>query len=75
MAKKQTRRSISVSGPLYDRFRAYCHTNDVSMSSVVTKLVTDHLDQEESDAAPDVPPEPVVTKAPPKETAETIFTF
>lgn len=35
MSKKQTRRSISVSGDTYDRLKAHCDEHQLSMSGVV----------------------------------------
>jgi len=35
MAKKQTRRSISVSRTTYERLKAFCETNNISMSQFV----------------------------------------
>ena len=35
MAKKQTRRSVSIRGSTYDQIRRYCERNDVSMSEFV----------------------------------------
>ena len=43
MAKKQTRRSISVSRDTYERLRAYCETNGISMSQFVERRVGDFL--------------------------------
>lgn len=43
MAKKQTRRSISVSRETYERLRAYCETNGISMSQFVERRVGDFL--------------------------------
>lgn len=43
MAKKQTRRSISVSRNTYERLKAYCETNGISMSQFVEKRVGDYL--------------------------------
>jgi len=43
MAKKQTRRSISVSGNTYERLKAYCETNGVSMSQFIEQRVGDFL--------------------------------
>ncbi len=43
MAKKQTRRSISVSKGTYERLRAYCETNGISMSQFVEKRVGEVL--------------------------------
>ena len=35
MAKKQTRRSVSIKGSTYEQIRKYCERNDVSMSEFV----------------------------------------
>lgn len=43
MAKKQTRRSISVSKNTYERLKAYCETNSMSMSQFVEQRVGDFL--------------------------------
>ena len=43
MAKKQTRRSISVSKFTYERLKAYCETNGISMSHFVEERVGDFL--------------------------------
>jgi len=43
MAKRQTRRSISVSRSTYERLRAYCETNGISMSQFVETRVGDFL--------------------------------
>jgi hypothetical protein len=43
MAKKQTRRSISVSRATYDRLKAFCETNGISMSQFVENRVGDVL--------------------------------
>ncbi len=43
MAKKQTRRSISVSKFTYERLKAYCETNSISMSQFVEQRVGDFL--------------------------------
>lgn len=60
MAKKQTRRSISVSGRLYDRLRLWCDQNHTSMSNVVEVVVGKHIGLEARDAAPS--PSPVVPR-------------
>jgi len=51
MAKKQTRRSISVSRMTYERLKAFCETNSISMSQLVETRVNDFLG---SDVAPPV---------------------
>jgi hypothetical protein len=43
MAKKQTRRSISVSRTTYERLKAFCETNNISMSQLVETQVNDFL--------------------------------
>lgn len=35
MAKKQTRRSVSIRGSTYDQIRKYCERHDISMSEFV----------------------------------------
>jgi len=47
MAKKQTRRSISVSRTTYERLKAFCETNNISMSQFVETRVGDFLGQHE----------------------------
>lgn len=39
MAKKQTRRSISVTGRTYQRFQTLCKLQDESMSGYLEKLI------------------------------------
>jgi hypothetical protein len=60
MAKKQTRRSISVSKTTYERLRAYCETNGISMSQFVESRVGDYLGRSTSvfTAAPAPTPAP-----------------
>ena len=43
MAKKQTRRSVSLSRQTYERLRAYCETNELSMSEFVETRIGDVL--------------------------------
>src|SRR5690348_15199104 len=43
MAKKQTRRSISVSRSTYERLKAFCESNNISMSQFVETRVGDFL--------------------------------
>jgi len=71
MAKKQTRRSISVSKTTYERLKAYCETTGMSMSSFVEDRVGDFLGRSARQVRKptDEAPEPV--KRPP----DQIFTF
>ena len=43
MARKQTRKSISVSGGTYTRFRAWCQSTGNTMSGVTEQLIRAHL--------------------------------
>ena len=43
MAKKQTRRSVSLSKSTYERIKAYCEVNALSMSQFVEKRIGDFL--------------------------------
>jgi hypothetical protein len=43
MAKKQTRRSVSVSKTTYERLKAYCEVNNVSMSEFIETRIGDFL--------------------------------
>jgi hypothetical protein len=62
MAKKQTRRSISVSRTTYERLKAFCETNNISMSQLVETQVNDFLGT--GDVAPVTPSVPVRPVAP-----------
>ena len=55
MAKKQTRRSISVSRTTYERLKSFCEANGVSMSQFVETRVGDFLG---GDAPPASAPAP-----------------
>ena len=50
MAKKQTRRSISVSRTTYERLKAFCESNNISMSQFVETRVGDFLGQSDGPA-------------------------
>jgi hypothetical protein len=39
MAKKQTRRSVSIRGATYEKIRAYCEKHSLSMSEFVEDLI------------------------------------
>lgn len=68
MAKKQTRRSISVSKDTYERLKAYCETNDLSMSQFVEQRVGDFLGRNDRRTIRDESPRS-------SSTADHIFTF
>lgn len=62
MAKKQTRRSISVSRTTYERLKAFCEANQISMSQLVETRVNDFLG--EGSAAPTITERPAPRPAP-----------
>jgi hypothetical protein len=43
MAKKQTRRSVSLSKTTYERLKMYCESNGLSMSEFVEGRIGDYL--------------------------------
>jgi hypothetical protein len=43
MAKKQSRRSISINRQIYERLKAHCEGKDVSMSSFVEATIMSYL--------------------------------
>ena len=56
MAKKQTRRSISVSRTTYERLKAFCEANNISMSQFVETRVGDFLGSNETIPGPTITP-------------------
>jgi hypothetical protein len=67
MAKKQTRRSISVSRTTYERLKAFCETNNISMSQLVETRVNDFLgtsDGVPTTPTPSAPIRPAIPMAP-----------
>ena len=71
MAKKQTRRSISVSRATYERLKSYCETNGMSMSQFVETRVGDFLGRSlrrppeaEAQKVPSAPQEVAPPRAP-----------
>ena len=71
MAKKQTRRSISVSRPTYERLKSYCETNGISMSQFVERRVGAFLGRYEAPVvSTDSASDPDLKLSP-----EQIFTF
>lgn len=58
MAKKQTRRSISVSRVTYERLKAFCEANNVSMSQLVETRVNDFLGDQPAGVPRDQPDYP-----------------
>ena len=68
MAKKQSRRSVSLSRTTYERLKAYCETNDLSMSEFVESRIGTFLGRDKS-------PKDAKDQNQKDRTAERIFTF
>ena len=66
MGKKQTRRSISVSRTTYERLKAFCETNNISMSQLVETQVNGFLGTETTGDAvrPAAPRPPLPSTSP-----------
>jgi len=64
MAKKQTRRSISVSRTTYERLKAFCEANNISMSQLVETRVNDFLGNEGPSAGDSPRPRPMPSPSP-----------
>ena len=62
MAKKQTRRSISVSRTTYERLKAFCESNNISMSQFVETRVGDFLGQDGTTTVDIIRPTPVAPR-------------
>src|SRR5450432_144218 len=72
MAKKQTRRSISVSRTTYERLKAFCEVNNISMSQFVETRVGDFLGESQGHAITTlIPSQPKPTAHAPRPTATT----
>ena len=68
MAKKQSRRSVSLSKLTYERLRSYCETNNISMSQFVETRIGDFLGRSRKAARTE-------EEGAEEKMAERIFTF
>ena len=73
MAKKQTRRSVSLSRGTYERLKAFCEVNEVSMSEFVESRIGDYLGRPRRPQPPTLAPE--IDDESTKNRAGGIFTF
>ncbi|HEX4454880.1 MAG TPA: hypothetical protein VH143_28665 [Kofleriaceae bacterium] len=64
MAKKQTRRSISVSRTTYEKLKAFCETNNISMSQFVETRVGDFLGEGVTTPMAPTTPKPFIPARP-----------
>ena len=58
MAKRQTRRSISVKGITYQRLKNFCEDNGVSVSGYLEQIIADKLDAQNVPVPEKVEPRP-----------------
>lgn len=79
MAKKQSRRSVSMSKSTYERLRAFCEVNEQSMSQFVEERIGDFLGRRGGEGSKSVAaPSPATGEskpAPKKLNGDHIFTF
>jgi|RhiMethySRZTD1v2_1073278.scaffolds.fasta_scaffold232109_2 hypothetical protein len=74
MAKKQTRRSVSLSRNTYERLKAFCEATSVSMSEFVETRIGEHLGRpQHRKPAPALAPD--VDEESSRNRAGGIFTF
>ncbi|MBL4686259.1 MAG: hypothetical protein JKY37_16820 [Nannocystaceae bacterium] len=58
MAKRQTRRSISVKGITYQRLKNFCEDSGVSVSGYLEQIIADQLDAQNVPVPEKVDPRP-----------------
>ncbi len=64
MAKRQTRRSISVKGITYQRLKNYCENQNVSVSGYLESIIAERLDEANVPVPEKVEPRPSASKEP-----------
>lgn len=62
MAKRQTRRSISVKGITYQRLKNFCEESGVSVSGYLEQIIADQLDAQNVPVPEKVEPRPDAPK-------------
>jgi hypothetical protein len=62
MARKQTRKSISITGTMYRHLRAHCEAHGLTMSNCVTKWIIENIG----------PPPGLVSEDEPEQEAENV---
>ncbi|MEX1368543.1 MAG: hypothetical protein AB1Z98_35770 [Nannocystaceae bacterium] len=78
MAKRQTRRSISVKGITYQRLKNFCETQGMSVSGYLEDIIAARLDEAHVPVPERVDPRPEPAVKAPHEKEEIIsqhFTF
>jgi len=67
MAKRQTRRSISVKGITYQRLKNFCESQGMSVSGYLEDIIASRLDEANVPVPEKVEPRPEPTKQPQRE--------
>lgn len=67
MAKRQTRRSISVKGITYQRLKNYCEDQNLSVSGYLESIIAERLDAANVPVPEKVDPRPSTQKEPQRE--------
>ncbi len=67
MAKRQTRRSISVKGITYQRLKNYCEDQNLSVSGFLESVIAEQLDAANVPVPEKVEPRPSAGKEPQRE--------
>jgi len=79
MAKRQTRRSISVKGITYQRLKNFCEDQGVSVSGYLEQIIADKLDAQNVPVPEKVEPRPETAVKQPESEGPSIvsqhFTF
>ena len=75
MAKRQTRRSISVKGITYQRLKNFCERQEISISGYLEDVIAEKLDAAQEPVPERVEPKQPKPPAPTDDVAAGIFTF
>jgi hypothetical protein len=78
MAKRQTRRSISVKGLTYQRLKNFCEEQNMSVSGYLEQIIADRLDAANVPVPEKVDPRPAAKPANAPQSEDIIsqhFTF
>ena len=75
MAKRQTRRSISIKGLTYQRLKDFCESQDRSVSGYLEEIIAERLDAVGAPVPERVEPRPAPKTIEKEEIVSQHFTF
>lgn len=75
MAKRQSRRSISVKGLTYQRLKNFCEAHNLSVSGYLEGIIGERLDAANAPVPERVEPRPARKSSEPNEIISQHFTF